>query len=502
MASALIPSTILQQRWGDTWLIGTGAESFWSQLEQFQNQFQGQLPNDILLAEPDPIRFLAAFFAAVQHPGCVWLANPHWGNQEWAQVAAQCQPDHVIGKVPTIITTSGRIQNSANRHRTLIASPSPPLPLSPTSSILIPTGGSSGNIRFATHTWNTLTASVQGFQQHFACDRVHAYCVLPLHHISGLMQAMRCLLSGGQLAIQAFPDLLIHGALTVPSQDELPSREQNQFLSLVPTQLQRLLKVEWEAINWLRQFQAILLGGAPAWPNLLQTARELGLPLAPTYGMTETAAQVATLLPSEFWAGQGGNGRALPHAELTIQGVDGHKLPPGQVGQIAIATPSLALSVGRQAIASPLLTGDLGYLNQAGYLQVVGRATSLIITGGEKVLPTEVEAAILAMELVADVAVLGIPDADWGEQVVAVVAGIPETEASMSTDIHQRLQSALKKQLSPYKIPKQWFCRSKLPRNAHGKLNRPMLHQWVMAQLSPIAAATAATLALEDGADE
>lgn len=501
MATALTASTILQQRWGDAWIRGTGADSFWWQLERFQHQFQHQRPSNVLLAEQEPIRFLAAFFAAVQQPCRVWLANPHWGQQEWAQVAAQCQPDCVIGEVPSIIKTSGSVQASENRHRTLADPPTPPLPHSPTPSILIPTGGSSGNIRFAVHTWETLAASVQGFRQHFDCDRVDAYCVLPLHHVSGLMQAMRCLLSGGHLALQAFSDLLTHGAWAGSFQERPPDPDHNQFLSLVPTQLQRLLKVEGEAMSWLRQFHAILLGGAPAWPSLLQTARELGLPLAPTYGMTETAAQVATLLPSEFLDGQGGNGRALPHADLTIHDAGGYELPSGQVGQIAIAAQSLALAIGSQAIAAPLLTGDLGYLDQAGYLHVVGRETSLIITGGEKVLPTEVEAAILATALVTDVAVLGIPDADWGERVIAVVTGMSEADAAMPTDGYQRLQSALRSQLSPYKMPKQWFCCSTLPRNAQGKLNRPALYQWVMAQLSPTAATTASTPALADGVD-
>ncbi|MEM9503947.1 MAG: AMP-binding protein, partial [Cyanobacteria bacterium P01_E01_bin.43] len=374
MGKPMKAATVLQQRWGESWLVGADAETFWPQLEQFQVQFQAHCPpatsQDILLAAAEPVRFLAAFLAACQVPGRVWLANPHWGLGEWQQVAAQCQPDRVIGSVP-----EGLWDSSGDR------GPRPGSAFAENSAaqILIPTGGSSGNIRFAVHTWETLVASVQGFQQHFHCDRVNAYCVLPLYHVSGLMQAMRCLLWGGKLVIQPFRALFQDGVFASPS-DPL-------FLSLVPTQLQRLLDAEQDFVPWLRSFTAILLGGAPASTALLQTARELQLPLAPTYGMTETAAQVATLLPHEFLAGLSNSGRALPHAHITIRDDGGNPLPPGQTGRIALAAKSLAGGYGDTTFAQTFQSGDLGYLDEAGYLHVVGRASTLILTGGEKVLP-------------------------------------------------------------------------------------------------------------------
>jgi len=503
MGAAVTPAEILAQRRGESWLVATGADAFWSQLATFQAQFQTMQPGEVLLAEPDPVRFLAAFLAAVQQPGRVWLAHPQWGTREWSQVAAQCQPDFVIGTVPAAIQSTAEIQNSnyppgrakPSHIQTLEdASPiSPTLPTQPPSypatTIHIPTGGSSGDIRFAVHTWNTLVASVQGFCQHFDCAPVNAYCVLPLYHVSGLMQALRCLLAGGQLGVQPFRELLAAGPLPPTLAKPTPHR----FLSLVPTQLQRLLASDRDFVPWLQQFHAILLGGAPPWPSLLQTARDLQLPLAPTYGMTETAAQVATLLPQEFLAGRTGSGRALPHAQLQILDDADNVLAANQVGSIAIAASSLALAVGDTAIAAPWQTGDLGYLDAAGFLQVVGRAQTLIITGGEKVLPEEVEAAILATGRVQDCAVLGVPDADWGEQVVAVVTSQQDPEPD--------LRPALQSQLSPYKIPKRWLVRSDLPRNAQGKLNRAALRQWVLAQLGSTAVTTGSTPASGDGAD-
>ena len=465
MAKPMKVATALPQRWGESWLVGAGAEIFWSQLKQFQAQFQAHFhpanPQDILLAEVAPVRFLAAFLAACQVPGRVWLANPHWGLGEWQQVAAQCEPDLVIGFVP-----EGLWDSLGDRGQR----PEIAFPKNDATQILIPTGGSSGDIRFAVHTWETLTAAVQGFQQHFHCDRVNAYCVLPLYHVSGLMQALRCLLSGGQLVIQPWRSLLQEGAIEMPSHD--------RFLSLVPTQLQRLLNAEQDFVPWLRSFTAILLGGAPAKATLLQTARELRLPLAPTYGMTETAAQVATLLPQEFLAGLSNSGRALPHAQITICDDGGKALLPGQTGRIFLEATSLAWGYGKTAFAQPFQSGDLGYLDEAGYLYVVGRAGNLILTGGEKVLPAEVEAAIIQTGLVKDAVVLGIPDETWGEQVVAVI--VPRHEGWE----RDRLIATLKPQLSAYKLPKQWLSRPALPYSLQGKLNRTELRQWVIQTLA------------------
>ncbi|MBE7384221.1 MAG: AMP-binding protein [Leptolyngbya sp. SIO1E4] len=496
MVAAVTLSAILQQRWEQTWLVGIGAERFWPQLRQFQAQLQTQQPQSVVLAEPDPVRFLAAFLAACQQPCQVWLANPHWGLEEWQQVVTQCHPDWVIGRVPPTVAARWRNRpvETPARAGYVGSLPSPPTGNSRSSappsepSILIPTGGSSGALRFAAHTWTTLTASVQGFQQHFHCPTVNAYCVLPLFHVSGLMQALRCLLSGGVLICQPFQALLQEGMIA-PVPDPA-------FLSLVPTQLQRLLKCDRDFTPWLQSFTAILLGGAPPWPSLLHTARQLLLPLAPTYGMTETASQVATLHPHEFLVGNRSSGRTLPHASITIRDTAGQPLPPGQTGLIAIEAASLAQAYSQTPVSVPLQTGDLGYLDAAGYLYVLGRQTTLILTGGEKVLPEEVEAAILATGMVQDAAVVGIPDDDWGETVVAVVVSEAPVEGG------DRLRQTLKPRLSPYKIPKRWLQRPSLPRNAQGKLNRADLRQWVIQQLQCPPVTTGSALTSGDSAAE
>lgn len=270
----------LQTRCREPWLIGLDAAQLWEQSQQrYQNLIQRQAEQPvsmIMLAEANPTDFLAGLLAAraAQCPIC--LGNPAWTAAEWQPVLTQVQPDWIWGPVPEWSRQPDAPQTQA--------------PQTQKNWILIPTGGSSGHIRFAVHTWETLTAAVQGFQTHFGVKQVNSCCLLPLYHVSGLMQFLRSFLSGGKLAV-------------------LPSKPIEQvadrfdpsgfFVSLVPTQLQRLLKRP-EGVDWLKRCQTILVGGAPTWPDLLEQARRHQLRLAPTYGMTETASQVATLKPKDF----------------------------------------------------------------------------------------------------------------------------------------------------------------------------------------------------------
>ncbi|MGD1908911.1 MAG: AMP-binding protein [Leptolyngbyaceae cyanobacterium] len=429
------------------------SERFWIFYRDRLQFLKTNKPHDILLVTADPVEAIASVFASFLFPTRLWLGNPTWGQQEWQQVATQMQPDLIWGQLPEGIW---------HQEKNVGAHSCAPLPVDvDITQLLIPTGGSSGNLKFAIHTWETLMVAVQGFRQHFQVDQVDAYCVLPLYHVSGLMQVLRCWVSGGRLMLQPFRELM---------QQPLPEPGAGAFLSLVPTQLQRLLDAGHS--DWLRQFRAILLGGAHPWPNLLNQARQQQLPLAPTYGMTETAAQVATLLPEEFLTGQTSSGRSLPHVTLTIQSATGEVLSPGQIGHITLQTNSLALQYVGAPLARPFQPEDLGCLDEAGYLTVIGRQGSLINTGGEKVLPEEVEAVIRATGQVADVAVLGVADADWGERVTAIVVPSPGYELD-------KLRHQLKQQLSPAKQPKHWLQQTALPRNAQGKLNRQQLQDWV-----------------------
>jgi o-succinylbenzoate---CoA ligase len=406
----------------------------------------------LLLNHSQPLTFLAGLFAAGIADVPVFLGNPQWQETEWQQVAEIVRPNLVWGFSHPVLDTyqPPTVSNSAL----------------PTYGIMIPTGGSSGKLRFAIHTWETLRAAVEGFQAYMHVEQIHSCCVLPLHHVSGLMQALRSLWTGGRFVVTSTQ------ALVSP---QLPFSRQAFFLSLVPTQLQRLLQYP---NHGLADWYTILLGGAPASADLLTQARQQQLPIALSYGMTETAAGIAILKPSQFLAGAEDSGQVLPHAQVTIQpGIDG-------VGQIVIQAKSLAqgyfgnttpaVETSLSFTPAGLHTDDLGFLDAAGHLHVVGRSYQKIITGGENVFAPEVEAAILATGLVTDVVVLGLPHPEWGQVVTAIY--VPHAVQTSSQEIAQHLQG----RLSKFKHPKQWLEIERLPRNQVGKLNRAELEAWAL----------------------
>lgn len=456
------PWDLLAQRQREDWLIGVDSQMLHQQVEQRLREL-GDRQGLVLLAEREPVQFLAGFMAANMAQWSVALANPDWRDREWQQVFSQLQPDLIWADE----AAKRAIAQSSPPTRSAQPWTIPDPDLGPESQILIPTGGSSGQVKFAVHTWHTLMASVMGGQQHFNACVIHSYCVLPLYHVSGLMQWMRSLASGGQLVIQPF-----HSLLTSPL---VEPDGHGWFLSLVPTQLQRLLNgTEWAAKIWLSHFQAILLGGGAAWPQLLDQSRHFRLPVAPTYGMTETASQIATLRPADFLAGHSSCGPILPHTQVTIRDNQGRVLTANQPGLITIQSQSLALGyhpLSADAFRfSPFCPDDIGFLDPQGRLHLVGRNSTKIITGGENVFPEEVEAAIRATNLVSDVCVLGLPDPEWGQMVVAAY-----TPLHVSDLLETELRNAIASQLSAYKHPKRWIALPQLPRNTQGKISRDRL---------------------------
>ncbi|MFB8789502.1 MAG: hypothetical protein U7123_11765 [Potamolinea sp.] len=193
--------TYLQQRAGDDWLIGHDSRKFYQLSEQLFLQLTQQSNRGtklkILIAESDPVRFIASFIAACTANCDIFLCNPNWVEQEWQQVFNLVQPDLILGKQP-----QGKLPIT---HYPL---PITHYPLPITHRIMIPTGGSSGKIRFAIHTWETLMASVGGFSQYFENKQINSFCVLPLYHVSGLMQFMRSFTTGGRMVILPFKDMV------------------------------------------------------------------------------------------------------------------------------------------------------------------------------------------------------------------------------------------------------------------------------------------------------
>ncbi len=382
--------------------------------------FTRSQPHFIAIATPDPIEFIATLMAGLRLGIPLFLGNPQWRSAEWNCVL--------------------QLTDLVDRHQHH-------------QLIMIPTGGSSGEIKFAIHTWETLSASVWGFQEFYEVDRINSVCTLPLYHVSGLIQLWRSLLTNGQLAIIDFHQFSDRAEISRQSIEV-----ENYFISLVPTQLAKLLDLD--LATWLAKFKTILIGGAPPQIELLTRARIAGLPLALTYGMTETASQIASLKPHEFLAGNNSCGRILPHAAIKLTSIDRDR-----VGAIQISAKSLMLGYfPNLECPTDYAPDDLGTSDLNGYLTICGRSSDKIITGGENVFPIEVVNAIMSTGLVADVWVVGLPDGYWGQVVTAIYV---EDRIPVSGEM---LAIAIAGKLSKYKIPKQWFLVAKIPRNQLGKV--------------------------------
>ena len=304
----------------------------------------------ILLLEAEPIRFMAGFLAAIALEFPVFVGNPHWQNSELEFVLKLIQPNLIVARSLQIIARQSKEQTNTIKK------------FKPHSFIGIPTGGSSGQIRFAIHTKDSLTASAKSFANYFKTPIINSYCTLPLYHVSGLMQLWRSLITQGKLAIVPYGDI----KKRVQPQVDCDA----YFLSLVPTQLKFLLD---NHCDWLKSFQTILLGGAPAWLSLLTQARTNQLPISLTYGMTETAAGISYLNPHDFLKGNYSSGKILDHAEVKIINQEKQNTLDNQVGTIQIQGASLYQGYYPDFLPkeTPFVTDDLGFLDNVGYLHIV-----------------------------------------------------------------------------------------------------------------------------------
>ncbi|MGE5857529.1 MAG: AMP-binding enzyme, partial [Solirubrobacterales bacterium] len=222
------------------------------------------------------------------------------------------------------------------------------------------------------------------------------------------------------------------------------------LLSLVPTQLIRLLEADAE----LSRPRAILIGGGPVPSDALRKALDRGATVVQTYGMTETCSQVTTLAPVDAARRAGSAGRPLLTTHVRIED-----------GEILVQGPT----VSREAIDADgwLHTGDLGHIDEEGFLYVTGRSNEVIVTGGENVMPAEVEAVLLSHPAVSDAAVVGRPDPEWQEAVCALVVLAQDSGVS-----EEELRNHCSASLARYKVPKRVDFVSSLPRTPSGKLRR------------------------------
>lgn len=338
------------------------------------------------------------------------------------------------------------------------------------------TGQPKGAILTYGNIWWNAVGSVMNLGLH--ADDTWLAC-LPLFHVGGLSILMRSVIYG----IEA----IVHERFDAARVNAAVDQGRVRLLSLVSTMLERMLD-QRDGQAFPPSLRVVLLGGGPVDEPLLKRALAAGTPLIQSYGMTETASQIATLAPDDAVRKAGSAGKPLLGAELRIDA------PRGEVGDIFVRGPVVSAGYWGHPPGAHLdaqgwfRTGDLGYFDEEGYLYIVSRRTDLIISGGENIYPAEVEAVLRAHPRVKEAAVVPRPDSKWGQVPVAFVVLSPDNQTLSTEDrdrkaIPQEITGALREQLlsfcqrrlARYKVPVAYYPIEALPRNAGGKIVRHSL---------------------------
>ncbi|MBD7952050.1 AMP-binding protein [Oerskovia rustica] len=353
-------------------------------------------------------------------------------------------------------------------------------PLPDGTALVLRTSGSTGLPREVALSADALVAPARATHERLGGD-AQWLLTLPPAHVAGLQVVLRSVVAGTRLVTADLDSpFTAHGFAAAAARMDAGRR----YVSLVPTQLHRLLHPgpgSAAALDALLSFDAILLGGAAASPALLTSAREAGALVVTTYGMTETSGGCVY------------DGVTLAGVRVrVVDGSTGHRLPADAAGVVEISGPVLATGyLGDEALTAAtfrtdpdgtrwLRTSDLGSLAPDGALTVLGRADDVIVTGGVNVAPAAVEAvlagALADVDGLGEVCVVGVPDHEWGQRVVAVVevrpAAGPGRDGAHAPDLMARARHAVATTLGPPAAPRDLLVVADLPRRGPGKIDR------------------------------
>jgi malonyl-CoA/methylmalonyl-CoA synthetase len=336
---------------------------------------------------------------------------------------------------------------------------------------LVYTSGTTGRSKGAMLTRANLGTNAQSLANAWAFtpDDVLLHA-LPVFHVHGLFMAINTtLFSGASLLFLSKFD----------ADEVLQQLPRASVFMGVPTYYTRLLQKPGLSHKSAANLRLFISGSAPLLPETHRAFEaRTGHLILERYGMTETLINASNPYLGKRLPGS--VGPALPGVELRIaEAQTGNAIStPGTIGSIEIRGPNVFNGYWRAPAKTAadfradgfFITGDLGYLDAAGYLHIVGRSKDLIITGGSNVYPIEIEEAIDALPGILESAVIGLPHADFGEAVTAIVVAEPGTAQS-----EPAILSQLKPRLANFKLPKRIVFTAELPRNAMGKTQKQLL---------------------------
>jgi O-succinylbenzoic acid--CoA ligase len=354
--------------------------------------------------------------------------NPVLPAAEIDRLLAQVRPTHVV---------------DGDRNRASAAG----LPVARDTAAVVVTSGTTGEPKAVELTRSGMEVMARGYSAGLdAGPRDRWLACLPLHHVASLGVLARAY-------VTAVP-WTVHESFDVDRVARAPRDEGATIVSVVPTALRRLL----EARAPIEEYRRIVVGGAPCPPGLRAHAESVGATVVDAYGLTET------------WGGFALDGRTIGGAKARLDPTTGEIFVRG-----AVVMRGYRLDPARTAEVLDtdgwLATGDIGAFDVDGRLHVVDRRKDLVITGGVNVSPTAVEAVLIRHPDVDDVCVIGVPDDDWGERVVACVVPCPDTPPPTVDE----LRAFGRRHLAAPQLPREVRIVSEIPRSAGGKPLRRLL---------------------------
>ena len=373
-----------------------------------------------------------------------------------------------VGDVPTLY-----VDELARESRTEIAPVQDPSAL----ALLIYTSGTTGTpkgVMLDHANLDAMTAMGRDALKVGPDDR--CLLILPLFHVNGIVvSVLTPLLVGASVVIaERFNPTTFF---------ETVERERPTFFSAVPTIYSMLAALPDDVRPDTSSVRFAVCGAAPAPAELLARFEDrYGFPLVEGYGLSEATCG-STINPIDGSRKPGTVGLPFPGQELRIVGSEGDTVEPGENGEVEVRGQNVMRGyLGRPSETAAVIsdgwlrTGDLGHIDEDGYLTIVGRSKEMIIRGGENIYPKEIEDVLAGDPAVLEAAVVGVPDEKWGEVVVAFVQPRPGATVNLG-----ELKARCRGSLSSYKRPTTIHVLEVLPKSAVGKLDKRSLSEWLTA---------------------
>ena len=342
-----------------------------------------------------------------------------------------------------------------------------------TSAALLYSSGTTGRPKGIVLTHQNLASNAEVLVDlwGFSSDDVLLHC-LPIYHVHGLFVACHCVLLSGA-------SMLWNPAFEAIS--AMAQLERSTVMMGVPTYYTRLLALPEFDSGCCKSMRLFISGSAPLLSSTFtEFEQRTGQRILERYGMTETGMSTSNPLNGARKAGT--VGFPLPGIDVRVEDDQGNTLALGEVGNLLVKGPNVFKEYWGMPEKTAadftqdgfFKTGDLAVIDAEGYVAIVGRSKDLIITGGLNVYPKEIELVIDRYDGVLESAVIGLPDHDFGERVIAVI--VPDGTRSES-ELEASLRLGLQESLAGFKRPKGYILVDNLPRNAMGKVQKALLRE-------------------------